>query len=185
MRKIVLLLLFGVLSSPLFAQGIGFRDDDGTTLSIGTNYRITRSSGDYSTGVSLAVGINRLTNIQTFLMGIYFETCGKMFCQKHSRAVLKTFSGSIVTVEQCIDSYKVQENREAVGGYDSNIFSLTPCYIIQESDLNTLMNEGIKVLRIETSKGLMDFTYKSDVLGAYLKSEYKLLLEKRDFESNF
>ena len=185
MKKTVLLLLLGALSSSLFAQSISFRNDNEKTLAVGTNFMITRSFGSYSTGVALAMYTDKVTKERSFDMGIYFETYGQTFCQEHSRAVLKTFSGTIVTLVQRLDAYKVQGSRERVGDYKSTTFSLKPQYLIQENDLNTLMNEGIQILRIETSKGFKDFTYKSDVLGGYLKSEYNLILEKRDFESNF
>lgn len=185
MKKIVVLLFLCAMYSPLFAQSIGFRDDNERTLAVGTNYLITRLFGGYSSGVALAIYTDKATNERMFDIGIYFETYGKTFCQEHSRAVIKTFSGSIVTLEQRLDTYKVENTRERVGDYQSTTFSLKPQYFIQERDLITLMDEGIQFLRVETLKGFKDFTYKSDVLGGFLKSEYNLILEKKDFESNF
>lgn len=185
MRKKTVMLLLCAMSSPLFAQSIGFRNDSEKALAVGTNFMITRSFGGYSSGVALAVYTNKVTSERVVDMGIYFETEGKTFCQEHSRVVLKTFSGSIVTLEQRLKTSDVENGRKRVGDYNSTTFYLKPQYLIKESDLSTLMNEGIQIMRVETLKGFIDFTYKSDVLGGYLKSEYDLVLGSRDFESDF
>lgn len=185
MKKNIVLLSFILLSVPMFAQTIGFRDDNGEVLAIGTDYMITRAFGSYDTGVALAIYTDKHTGEKTYDLGIYFETYGKTFCQEHSRAVIKTFSGSIITISERLDTYKVQNGRKQVGDYRSTTYSLKPQYSISEGDIKTLMAEGIQRLRIETLKGLKDFTYKSDVLGGYLSKEFNLILGKQDFGADF
>lgn len=181
MKKYLLLLLSITLSSQIFAQTIGFRDDNSEVLSIGTDYLITRSFGAYDTGVALSIYTDKKIGEKKIVLSLYVETYGRTVCQKHSRAIFKTFSGSIITVSEILDTYKVQNGW--VG--NSNKFYLKPHYLISESDFNTLMKEGIQLIRIETLKGLKDFTYKSDVIGGYLTKEYNLIMGKQDFEADF
>lgn len=185
MKKQIILLSLILLSVPTFAQSIGFRDDNSEYLAIGTDYMITRAFSSYDTGVALAIYTDKHAGVKTYYLGLYFETYGKTFCQKHSRAVIKTFSGSIITISEILDTYKVINFREQVGDYQSTTYSLKPQYSISEEDIKILMAEGVQLLRIETLQGLKDFTYKSDVLGGYLTKEYNLILGKQDFGSDF
>ena len=185
MKRLLFVLLATILSVPVFSQTVGFRDDSEKILAVGSNYMLTKPWGSYSSGVALAVYTEKESGQRKFDLGIYFETYGQTFCQEHSRAIFKTFSGSIITLEQWLETSDVQNSRERVGDYRSTTYSLTPHYIVPEDVLNKLMEEGIEVMRIETLKGLKDFTYKSDVLGAFLTKEYNLILGKQDFGTDF
>lgn len=187
MKKTILIFLLSIVCVSAFAQTISFRNESDDYVSVATDYlTTTHLMGGYETGVALSMYKHKQTGEQSFFIGLYSEGYGYADSQKNSRAVFKTFAGSIMTVVQIDSDSDVRAGRR-MREEGSSICALRAHYSISEQDLQTLMNEGVALLRIETSAGIREFTYNKDNLGKYLQSEYNLLLsyEKNPFENDF
>lgn len=184
MKKVLFLLFAFLLSYPSFGQAIAVREENEKVLLVGTNYM-----SDYTTGVSLMVLSNKETGEKIYELGLYFDLYGRTLCQKGSKAIFKTFNGTIITLRQITETGDVISRRKLVNSSRINEeldrYRLQTDYRITEDDLQTLMHEGIQLMRIETLIGLKDYTYRKDALGGFLSAEYDLILDKKDFESNF
>lgn len=183
MKKRLLIILFSLFCVSSFAQTISFRDDRKDVFAAGTDYLITNFYGKYDSGVSLTVYIPKQAGEKKCIIGIYSEG-NKTETQENSRAVFKSFSGNIITLKQSNES-GVQNAILQLGNYQSNTWALKVHYDISEEDLNTLMNEGVAVLRIETLAGIREYIYDKDYLGGFLRSELDLINEKKSFENDF
>ena len=187
MKKTIIVILLSVICASAYAQTISFRKETDDKVFIATNYlTTTHLMGGYDTGVALTVYIHKQTGEKNYFVGLYSEGYGRTDSQKNSRSVFKTFAGNIITVVQIDDASDVRSSRSQVA-VDSPIYALRVHYSISEPDLQTIMNEGIALLRIETAAGIREYSYKKDNLGKYLRSEYNLLLanEKNPFENDF
>lgn len=179
MQRFIIIILILFISGPIFAQSIGYRDESENILIVGTNYMTTNPLSNRITGIALEVLTNKTTGENTVNISLLFETLSKTFCQKNSKAIFKTFEGNVITLQESLETNSItRETRDSK-------YILKPQYSISEEDLQTIMKEGIQLMRIETLKGLKDFKYKKDVLGGFLTAEYNLILEKKDFSSDF
>lgn len=185
MKHLGLFITMLLVSLNSFAQTIAEREDFETYSTITTTYGIDKSFFGYSTAVALSMLTNKTTDERVFQLFYYFETSGKTLCQKGSKLIIKTFQGSIITLEQILADDRVRSYRERVGSVEGNVYSLRGHYYIDEDDIKKLIDEGIQLIRVETLKGLIDYTYKTDTLGKLLNTEYDLLFEKQDFGSDF
>ena len=176
MKKVIIFILTIFTSASLFAQSLAFRKESNGRYVAGTNYMLSSMSFSKSTGVALTVYSNQISEEREYNMGIYFETSGPAYCQQGSKAIIKTFANSIITLHA--NDYEHADNEGAKYYYRIH-------YAITEDDLQRLINEGIQLIRIETSIGLIDNVFKKDILGKYLKKENEMILEKRDFSSDF
>ena len=179
MKKYLLVILLSLAWTSTFAQTISYRNDS----SAGTNYLITDFIRKYDTGVSLQIITSQQSGEKKCILGIYSEGKGRTYCQDNSRAVLKTFSGNIITLVQRNNN---NENEIIhLGDSQSTIWALKVHYDISEEELNLLMNEGIAILRVETLAGIREYNYDKDYLGKFLRSELDLINDKKSFENDF
>ena len=131
----------------------------------------------------MCVNTTKQTGEIDYYLGLY--SAGEITnLQENSRAVFKTFSGTIITLVTSNTS-RLKNEIVHLGDYTSKTWALKVVYDITEEALNTLMNEGVAILRVETMAGIRDYNYDKDYLGGFLRSELDLINEKKSFENDF
>lgn len=187
MKKIFVafaLFLLGVVS--LNAQSLAYREDTGESLSIGTNYT---TEDKYRLGVALNHFVNKKSNQEVWALGFLIYTRNiQLTVDENARLLIRTFGDNIVELTQYIESPK--QDYQSLGynrytnmsEYDYQVY---PSYSISLADLKILMSEGIKKLRFETTRGMLDIDCERDVFGVDIWSEYNLIIGKTDFGEGF
>lgn len=186
MKKISLLIVLLCWIIPVFSQTIQKREEKDGYLTLMTGYMKTRAlSLDY-VGVSLATVTNQSAdnNEEKIIMLVFFYETDKTFTQEGSKAIIKTFTGDIVTLKQKTQDSHVIYNRKRIDEVLDR-YLIYVNYFITEKELNKIINEGIQVIRIEALTGLKDYVFKDDALGRFIKSEYALIMQKQDFGMDF
>ena len=183
MKKYSLLILMLFWIIPAFSQTIQLREEKDGYLTLMTSYMRARVKSLEYVGVSLATATNLSNNEKIILLAFCFDA-DKTFTQKGSKAIIKTFTGDIITLIQETKDMEVVQSRKRIDDImDSYRFFVN--YLVSEKELNKIINEGIQVIRIEALTGLKDYVFKEDALGGFIKSEYTLIMQKQDFGLDF
>lgn len=185
--KKLLLATFAVLVGTLSqAQSLNSRKDTEESLSIRTNYLVEGQQ----LGVSLDYVLNKATNEEIWGLSIVLYSRNVRFnVDKGSKLLIRTFSDNIIELKQIKEFYHIYQRKEypyeRANDYNTTDWLLDPYYFIETVDLEKIMNEGVKKMRFETSKGMKDLEWEKDVFGQMVLSEYNLILEKSNFEKDF
>lgn len=181
MKRIIITLLITLTCYSFQAQTVVSREENDKLLILRSSLLATNSILSLNTGVSLSFITNKVNGDTFYDIGLYLENYDKFFCQKGCKAIFKTFSGSIITLYEYWETGDVIYFRQ----HADNRYAITPRFVVIEEDLKKLINEGVEFIRVETIIGLMDFTYKEDIIGGFLGQEYALVNSKKDFSSDF
>lgn len=187
MKKIVVafaLFLLGAVS--LNAQSLAYREDTEESLSIGTNYI---AEDKYRLGVSLSYFVNKKSNQEVWSLNFSIYTRNvQLDVDKDARLLIRTFGDKIVELTQYNESPKRDyqslgyNQYKNMSEYDYQVY---PSYLISLADLKILMSEGLKKMRFETMRGMLDINCERDVFGVDIWAEYNLIIGKTDFGEGF
>jgi len=184
MKRIVLILLLMTLGiSSLKAQNLAYRNDDILVFSAGTDY--LRESG--SIGVAVEYEKEKATRNEKATIRLWVLSDNLKFgINQGAKALIRTFSGTVIELIQKVD-WPRQDSKYLghLRGKAQNRYYVYPDYPISMQDLLTLVNEGVQKVRLETSIGMKDYYYDTDVIGSTLKKEMDLILNKIDLDSDF
>lgn len=184
MRKFLISTLFVFLSTISFAQTLGYRNDTAERLLVGTNYIIRGQQ----LGVSLEYSLNKITKDEHWnLSFILYSRDELLTIDKDSKLLIRTFSGSVIELTQKNDIYSIKHDMKYPYSSDWSVvdYLVYPDYTVSAEGLQKLMKEGIKKMRFETTKGMIDLEWDKDYFGADILSEYNLILDKSDFSDSF
>lgn len=137
-----------------------------------------------TTGIALAKATKKSDGTVFWRLGLLYEQGVRTFSQEGSRAVFKTFKGTVVSVCQRTKSSDSVNNRTKLSS-TSELYVNKALYEIDEQTLDILISEGIQKMRFETLRGFRDYEYDHDVLGAYLAAEKREIEGMANFGSDF
>lgn len=183
MKRTLILLLSIALATPLFAQKIGIREENEDLLHIATNYELPKGE----IAIALEYLNNKKNNDESFFLHLYLVSYNLPFTlDKGAKALIRTFKGNIIELEQLMSVYDIKRDRQSASSQYSNYYYYVfPKFGISRDNTELIMNEGIAKIRFETTIGMKDYTYESDVLGKMLHAEYDLIFKKTDFSAGF
>ena len=184
MKKLFFLVTTLLMAYSSFGQSIGYRTESNGILNVGTNYLIR----NHEVGIALNYAKFLNTSEERWKLSMIYIWAGTEYnFDKDSKLLIKTFSDKVIELSQKIDCQSVKRERECPISGDYSYFYIWryPDYDITSDDLHTIMNDGIKKMRFETTRGMRDVLFEKDIWGNLIKSEYDLILGKSDFSSGF
>lgn len=163
---IIILLFLKIV--PIYAQSIVIKEDADSTLVIGTSIMYAKTLLNTSCGVSLLSIYNKNSDEEEMFIGVAIPTGSKkVYSQEFSKCIIKTFGGDIISATQ-IEPLSTATST----GSDMATWWNVANYHISLENLRKIFSSGINVIRIQASIGVIEVSYKTDVLGNYLIAEY-------------
>lgn len=185
MNKMIIFFLLSIMITipSVSAQNLAYRTDTDMELSAATDYY--RSSG--SIGTSLSYHLNKASQEESFTLGLWVLSDDlEFFIDLGSKALIRTTKGHIIELQQITSS--LRKGSKYLGYYGNQAHTrhyIYPDYLISREELEMLMEEGILKIRLETTVGMKDYLYKTEVLGKTLQAEYNLIFNVSDFDTDF
>lgn len=178
MKRILLLLITGCLVSVTgYSQKLGFKTDNAEKIYMGTNYAIEKNIG-----IATEYSLNKKTKEEQWgvLMVVPHITMDFSF-DKWSVLLIRTFSGSVVQLVQYLDRDEVERKTET----RIRIHTVYPRYFVKADDLDTIIKEGVKQMRFDSTAGFIDFEFSEDFMGAILGKQRSIIMEESNLGRTF
>ena len=186
MRKVLITVIAALITTITYGQSLGYRNDTKDKLHVGTNYTVFKGE----LGISLNYTVLKATNEKEWMISVVlYSRKERLGIDQGAKLLIRTFKGTVVELKQLNDCYNIKVETEypykSLRDYETVDYLIYPDYLITEDNLQIIMNEGIKKMRFEITKGLKDLVWDNDVYGKVLISEFNLINGKTDFDSGF
>lgn len=180
MKKAFFLILFIAFSVTGFAQKIGYKTDNDEELSMGTNYHI-----ENNLGTALEYHSNKASKTEAWgLAFIVIDNQKRISFDKGSKLLIRTFKDTVVQLDEYLEFRDVPRESKKISSMRTR-YTAAPRYMIDPSDLNFLISEGIKKMRFDSTTGYIDLEYDKDVQGAILAKQKSIILEESSFTRGY
>lgn len=184
-KYILIVSLLSFVSLNAGAQRISVKEDDGAHLLIGTEpveitIQSTSQAAENYMAPALYLTVDKKTKKEQYTVTFVLDPHYTFTFDKNSHLYIQTNEGNTITLT----------NRERIEDvlYTYDFFSgsyVYPQYIIPAKDLTLIMKEGIRLMRFESTAGIIDFISTKNTVALVIKEEYELIRSVIDFDSNF
>lgn len=180
MKRILSLLFLICFAIPAFCQKLGYKTDNETILSIGTNYSI-----EDNLGIATEYHFDKKTKVENLGLAFIVTSSHKpMSFDKGSILLIKTFSGTVIQLEEYLSDIDVDHDQKKVSTM-LTLYTAKPRYRISDSQFDTIIKEGIQKLRFDTTTGFVDYEFEHDKHGKILERQKSIIKEEADFSRGY
>lgn len=177
MRKLFTI-LFLAACSQVFAQKVIIDTVEKGFRSTGTKETIVRGFTDKLVlSVSLQSLISEERKDTIIVLGTKITGGMPLEIQKGGRMLLRLFDDSVIELKASDACNGSVRDIIKIGNSVSHTYSITPIFDVTSSQLNSIIEKGVKKVRIEISPDFYEKEFKKDKIGKTLIEHRKNLLE--------
>ncbi len=189
MRKLFTI-LFLAACSQVFAQKVIIDTVEKGIRSTGTKEVIVSSSTDkLALSVSLISFIPEERKDTIVTLGTKITSGMPLEIQKGGRMLLKLFDDNVIELKASNACDGSVRDIIKIGNSVFHTYSITPIFDVTSSQLNSIIEMGVKKVRVEISPDFYDKEFKKDKIGKTLIEHRKNLLEaiskSKSFDRDF
>lgn len=174
MKKFIILALVSVLSIGANAQKITWDKTKDGLRYIGTDSQICRNFKDKVVlSASLSVSKRGDITIFHFVPELTFST--QCSAPKNGKMLIKLFDDSVIELTTALGDEQMVRKVHNINGLVYSDYTMQPIYDVSEEQLTSIIEKGVKEIRIETSPIVYENEYKKDKIGKVLADRYSLL----------
>lgn len=176
MKRVLLLLITSCLVSLTgYSQKLGFKTDNAERIYMGTNYAVERNIG-----IATEFSLDKKTKEEQWGIAMIVPHNIRDFSfDKGSALLVRTFSGSVVQLVQYLDRYELKTEARF------RTHTAYPRYLVKTPDLDTIIKEGVKKMRFDSTAGFIDFEFPEDYMGAILAKQRSIIIEESNLGRSF
>lgn len=178
MKRVLLLLITSCLVSLTgYSQKLGFKTDNAERIYMGTNYVVEKNIG-----IATEYSLNKKTKEEQWgVLMIVPHNIKDFSFDEGSVLLVRTFSGSVVQLVQYLDRYEVELKTET----RFKTHTAYPRYLVKTPDFDTIIKEGVKKMRFDSTAGFIDFEFPEDYMGAILAKQRSIIIEESNLGRSF
>ena len=89
--------------------------------------------------------------------------------------LIKLFDDSVIELTTALGDEQMVRKVHNINGLVYSDYTMQPIYDVSEEQLTSIIEKGVKKIRIETSPIVYENEYKKDKIGKVLSDRYSLL----------
>lgn len=176
MKKIIILSLFSMMYFCTYAQKIIGDDTKDGLRYIGTDSQICRNIKDKIV-LSASLSVSRRGDITIYHFVPKLTFASQCSAPKNGKMLIKLFDDSVIELTTALGDKQMVRKVHNVNGFVYSDYTMQPMYDISEEQLTSIIEKGVKKIKIETSPLVYENEFKKDKIGKALADRYTLLQE--------
>lgn len=181
MKRIIALLFFMAAFIPLYGQKLLYKDDNEQEYSVGVSPMVINQSFS----ISLCYYKNKTTGLDGWLFRFVVPDNHHSFSfDRGSLLLMRTKSDAILEFTEEREYKDVIRSEKRLSTANILYFA-APDYWVSEESLNTIITDGVKKIRFDSTGGYIDFELTNNAFSEALKKQKEIIIEESCFIRGF
>lgn len=167
--------------TPLYAQRLRYKNDNEQEYSVG----VSPTEINNSLSVSLCYYKNKTTGLDIWSFDfVVIGTLHPFSFDKGSLLLMETNPGVVLEFIEAIEHKDVKSSEKRVSSIQT-LYYAVPTYMASEEYLNTIISDGIKKIRFDSTGGYIDINLTNNAFSDAIKKQKDIIIEESCFNRDF